>query len=94
MAISKYFYIIRIHFEVYGQIGLNIEMFKEKTNFEKTNTMKPTTEKIKSKENKPLRDNTPRFAHKILNANKLAKANTNLKKLDELQQLQKIKWRC
>lgn len=53
--------------------------------------MKPTTEKIKSKENKPLRDNTPRFAHKILNANKLAKANTNLKKLDELQQLQKIK---
>lgn len=33
MAISKYFYIIRIHFEVYGQIGLNIEMFKENTEY-------------------------------------------------------------
>ena len=53
--------------------------------------MKPTTEKNKSKESKPLRNNSTKFTPNNLNPNKLAKANANLKKLDELQQLQKIK---
>ena len=66
-------------------------LLKVKTNFEKINTMKPTTEKNKSKESKPLRNNSTKFTPNNLNPNKLAKANANLKKLDELQQLQKIK---
>lgn len=87
----------------FTSIGQTIELFKLNTDYigyfvkrknltlKKINTMKPTTEKNKSKESKPLRNNSTKFSPNNLNPDKLAKANANLKKLDELQQLQKIK---